>query len=320
MRSASNTGFWPLFIALGAAWGSTYLFIKIAVETLSPFTLVASRLAIGTAVLAVVVIFKRVRMPRDARTYLDLTVLAVLNLVVPFSLTSWGQQSIDSGLASVLNATIPLFTALLAAALLADERLSPAAIAGLVVGFGGVVILTVPSFQGGIHGSVPGEAALLGSSVSYAAAAVYVRRRLGGVDAVAMAFLQVGLAFAAVTLLAFVFEHPLASRVRPETAVSILWLGVVASGLAYIGLFRLIEGWGSTRTSTIAYLLPVVGVALGWSVLGETVDGRVLLGAALVVGGIAIANRTGVPRLFRLGSISRRRASQDRYRAISPND
>lgn len=297
MRPPDRT-FWLLFLALGAAWGSSYLFIAIALRSVGPFTLVATRLAIGTAVLAGFVAGRGVRLPRDARTYVDLAVLAILNLVVPFSLATWGQKSIDSGLASILNATIPLFTVVLAAGLLADERLSLASLAGLVLGFGGVVLLTAPGLAGGIHASVAGEAALLVSSVSYAAANVFVRRRLRGLDPLAMAFFQVGFAFVATAGLALAFERPFANGVGLDAAVSIVWLGVAASGLAYVGLFRLIDGWGSTRSSTVAYALPVVGVALGWAVLGEPIDWRVLLGTACVIGGVALANGAGARRIL----------------------
>ncbi len=293
--------YWSVFVALGLAWGSSYLFIAIAIRDLSPFTLVASRLAIGTAVLAAVMLATRRPLPREPRTYLDVAALAILNLVVPFSLTSWGQQSIDSGLASVLNATIPLFAVILAAFVL-EERVSLADGAGLLIGFLGVVVLTGPSVLSGIGSSVEGEIALLGSSLSYGAAVVFVRRRLDGVDPMGMAFLQVGFAFAMTAALAFGFEHPLAASWRPDTTVSIVALGVFASGLAYVGLFRLIETWGPTRTSTIAYLLPVVGVFLGWAVLGEKVDAGVLGGTALVVAGIALVNGITIPR-----RLSRRR-------------
>ncbi len=307
LPSRPDRTFWLLFLVLGIAWGSTYLFIAIANRDLSPFTLVASRLAIGTAVVGAFLAVHRVPLPREARTYRDLAILAILNLVVPFSLTSWGQQSIDSGLASVLNATIPLFTVILAATLLSDERLSLVGIGGLVAGFGGVVLLTAPSLEGGVHGSVMGELALLLSSASYAAAIVFVRVRLGGVNAMVMAFFQVGFAFAMTAALAFGFERPISelAAARLSTLGSITFLGVAASGLAYVGLFRLVEAYGSTRTSTIAYLLPVVGVFLGWAVLGEVVDVRVIGGTTLVIAGIALANGTGVGRFLKLLALAR---------------
>ncbi len=320
--AAPNRTFWTLFVALGFAWGSTYLFIAIAIRDLSPFTLVASRLAIGTAVLGAIVAAARVPLPRDPGTYRDLAILAILNLVVPYSLTSWGQQSIDSGLASVLNATIPLFTVVLAAMLLRDEPLSLAGVAGLAIGFGGVVLLTAPSLQNGIHGTVEGEAALLLSSAAYGASVVWVRRRLDGVNPLAMAFFQVGFAFVATVPLALAFESPARelAHARPETVLSIVWLGVAASALAYVGLFRMIEGWGSTRSSTIAYILPVVGVFLGWAVLGELVDGRVLLGTALVVGGVALTNGSSPIRLTRLARLDRVRRLARPARLGRPTD
>jgi drug/metabolite transporter (DMT)-like permease len=288
---------WVIFAALGLMWGSSYLFIKIGVETLSPFTLVAARLVVGAILLAAVLAISSQRLPRSRRTYGHLAIMAVLNIVIPFSLITWGEQSIDSALASILNASVPLFTIVLAAIYLTDEPITMNRVVGLLVGFGGVVVLTSPSLTGA-GGSLPGELAMIGSSIAYAAGNVYARRYVRGLHPMITSFFQVFFALLATATLALLFERPFAVSVQPSTIVSVLWLGIFGSALAYLAFFRLHSRWGSTRSSLIAYTLPVVGIVLGFVVLNESIDGRVLVGTALIIGGVALVNsRFGQRRL-----------------------
>lgn len=291
---------WLLFLALGLCWGSSFLFIKIGVESLPPFTLVAGRLAFGSALLLAVLLGARERLPRDRRTYGHLVVMAFLNIVLPFALITWAERSVDSALASILNSTVPLFTIVFAALALHDEPITVNRLAGLVVGFAGVVILTSRSVGAGLSGNGElGELALIAAAVSYGAGNVYARRNVHGLRPMVTSFLQVGLAFIAVAILALVVDRPFGLALRPEALLSIAWLGIVGSGIAYLIFFRLLRTWGSTRTSLVAYLLPIVGIALGVAVLGETVDLPVLGGTALIIGGVALVNsRRGARRLF----------------------
>jgi drug/metabolite transporter (DMT)-like permease len=290
---------WLVFLALGVAWGSSYLFIKIGVETLTPFTLVAGRLAIGTAVLALVMWIRRQALPRRQSAYWHLVVVALLGIVIPFSLITWGEQTIDSGLAAVINGTVPLFAIVFAALLLADEPITINRLAGLVAGFAGVVLLTSPSLADGFGGSLPGQLALLGASISYGAAGVYARRTVRDVPALTSAFLEVGFGFLITLVLAAAFGSPWATRIEPETVLSVVWLGLIGSGLAFLAFFFLLGRWGATRTALVAYLLPVVGLILGVLVLREVVTLPMLIGTALIIGGIALANsRYGHRRLI----------------------
>ena len=291
---------WLLFLSLGFFWGSSYLFIKIGVETLTPFTLIAGRLLIGSLLLGGVLLVAREPLPRDPRIYGHLVVMALLNIVIPFSLITWGEQSIDSALASILNATVPLFTIVFAALVMADEAITVNRLVGLGVGFAGVLLLTSPSLTGtGVGGSLAGQLALVGSSVAYAAGNVYARRMVHGQRPMIQAFFQVFFALVVMLALAGTFEHPLALPWQPSSVLSIVWLGLLGSGLAYLFFFRLLAHWGSTRSSLVAYLLPVVGIVLGIAVLHETLDVRVLFGTILVVGGVALVNsRYGRRRLI----------------------
>ena len=209
---------WLLFIVLGFMWGSSYLFIKIGVDAgLPPFTLIAMRLGIGLVLLAAVVVAARESLPRDPRTYGHLIVMGAVNIAIPFSLITWAELTVDSALAAILNAAVPLFVILIAAVFLRDERITFNRLAGLAVGFIGVVILVGFDPAKLASGNLAGEIALIGSTLSYACGAVYAKRNIHGLRPMIPAIFQVGFAFAMVTVLAFVFERPIdvVSRITP---------------------------------------------------------------------------------------------------------
>ena len=281
-------------------WGSSYLFIRIGVdEGLRPLTLVMLRLLLGVLVLGAVVLLMRQQLPRERRILGHLVVMAVLNIVVPFWLITFGEQTVNSSLASILNATVPLFTIILAASFLHDEPITVNRLVGLVVGFAGVVLLTSRGMGAATPGGGIGELALIGSSVSYAAGNVYARRNMRGVAPLAVAVCQVGIAFLITTILAFAIEDPLSATLTPTAIFAVIWLGLLGSGLAYLVFFRMLSRWGSTRTSLVAYVLPIWGIALGVLVLQETIDTAVLAGTVLIIGGVALVSaRYGARRLF----------------------
>ena len=290
---------WLIFLALGLMWGSSYLFIKIGVETLEPFTLIALRLGIGLTVLVTVVALAREPLPRSARMYGHLFVMSIVSVALPFFLITFAEQTTDSALAAIFGASVPLFVIVIAAIFLHDEPITVNRLAGLAIGFAGVVILVSPSLAA-VSGSNPiGEIALIGSSLSYAAGGVYARRNVRELRPMIPAVFQVGFAFVITAVLALLLERPFETVVRPDTVISVLWLGILGSGLAYLAFFRLLGRWGATRTSLVAYLLPVVGIVLGVLVLSEQMDARILLGTAFVIGGVALVNsRFGQRRLF----------------------
>jgi len=290
---------WLLFVLLGFFWGSSYLFIKIGVEAgLQPFTLVTLRLLIGFALLVSVAAAARVRLPRRLGTYGHLLVIAVLSVGLPFSLISWAEQSVDSTLAAVINGAVPLFVIVIAATTLPDEPFTRARVAGLLIGFVGVAILVGfdPAVLAGT--AVLPALALMGSSVSYAAGGVYARRFLNDVRPMINALFEVGFALVIVGVLAFFLDGPISLPAQADAWLAVIWLGLLGSGLAFLTFFRLLGRWGATRTSLVAYLLPIFGIVLGALVLGEAVGLRLVIGTALVIGGIAIVNlRPRVPSL-----------------------
>ncbi|MBA2634121.1 MAG: DMT family transporter [Chloroflexi bacterium] len=291
---------WLLFILLGFLWGSSYLFIKIGVDAgLQPFTLVAMRLLVGFALLGVVVAAARERLPRNPRMYGHLLVMAAFSVAIPFSLITWAEQSVDSTLASVLNGSVPLFVIVIAAVFLRDEPISVNRLAGLALGFIGVAILVGFDPADLVGGNLTAKLALIGSSLSYAIGGVYARRMVHGLRPMIPALFQVGFALVMVAVLALIFERPLRIPLRPDAILAIIWLGLLGSGAAYLLFFRLLGNWGATRTSMVAYLLPVFGIVLGAVVLAEEIDAGLLVGTALVIGGIALVNaRWGSRPLF----------------------
>ena len=289
---------WLIFIGLGLMWGSSYLFIMLGLDTLTPFTLVAVRLLIGGLLLGAVVLVAREPAPRDRRTYGHLAVMSVLNIVLPFSLITWAELAVPSSLASILTATVPLFVIIIAAVALRDEPITLNRVGGLGIGFAGVVLLTARGPMAGDGGLLP-QLALLGAAASYGAGAVYTRRNVHGLRPMVPAAFQVGFAFVIAGTLALVFERPFDLRPDAIGIASVVWLGLFGSGLAYLAFFRLIGTWGATRTSMVAYLMPLVGIGLGVMVASEPISLQMVIGTVLIIGGVALVNaRIGQRRLF----------------------
>lgn len=290
---------WIVLLVLGLMWGTSYAFIKLGVETLPTFTLIAVRLAIGFALLATVVFVARESLPRNPRIYAHLLVMAVINIVIPFTLITHAQQSVDSSIAAILNGAVPLIVIVLAALVFHDEPITLSRAVGVIVGYVGVVVLVLPGLASASSSALDGELALLGSTVAYAIGAVYSRRNIRGLRPMIPALFQVSFALVIVTVLAFTFEEPLAVAWNPDAFVAVAWLGVLGSGVAYLLQFRLLSRIGATGTSQLAYILPVVGIVTGALMFGEQVDARVVAGTALIIGGIALVNsRYGQRRIF----------------------
>jgi drug/metabolite transporter (DMT)-like permease len=291
---------WGLFLALGLMWGTSYLFIKIGVETLPTFTLIAVRLGIGLVFLATVVGLARERLPRDPKIYGHLLVMSLVNIALPFALITSAEHSVDSAVAAILNGGVPLFTIVIAALFLHDEPITVNRIFGLLIGYAGVILLVARGLgSGGGEGAISGELALLGSTASYGAGAVYARRNVRGLRPMIPALFQVGFAFVITSTIALLIERPFDVVWTGRSIFAVVWLGLLGSGLAYLCFFRLLQTWGATRTTMVAYLLPIVGIIAGALVLNEVVDAGILVGTALVIGGVALVNsRFGHRRLF----------------------
>lgn len=288
-------------IMLGTLWGSSYLYIRVAVEGMSPFMVVAARLFFGAILLLAVIRIWGMTFPRSRTMWLHLVVMAIIGNVIPWSLISWAGQHIDSSLSAVLNSTTPFFTILFAVAALGTERLTAPRIGGVILGFTGVAVLTGANVTDLASASVQGQAAVLFSSVCYGLAFAYARRFVRG-EAIVLAGCQIGLAFLIVSPLALIFGNPLGADLTVTRVGAVLALGLLTSGLAYILYYRLINDVGATMASYATYLIPIVGLFLGWLVMNEQVTGQSLVGVAFILTGLAVAtilHRDPAPQLAR---------------------
>jgi drug/metabolite transporter (DMT)-like permease len=300
MTAQSSRLDWLIFLLLGFFWGSSYLFIKIGVDNgLQPFTLIMFRLLIGFILLATVVALAREPLPRDPRQYGHLAVMGTINIAIPFALITFAEQTVDSSLAAVINGAVPLFVIVIAAIFLAGETITVNRLAGLAVGFVGVALIVGLDVTDLSSSSAIGELALIGATISYAFGAVYARAHVHGLRPMIPALFQVFFGLVVTAVLAFVFEHPLAAVPAPDAIFAVVWLGLLGSGLAYLAFFRTLQRWGATRTSLVAYLLPVYGIALGALVRAEPIAPTTLIGTVLIIAGIALVNaRVGTRVLF----------------------
>lgn len=290
------------YLALALTWGMSFLFIKIGLEGLVPGQVVLARMALGTITLAVVVAIRRQHLPRDPAVWGHLAVVGLLLCVLPFLLFSWAELRIPSGLASVLNATTPLMTILVSSVALRTERLGLARAVGLVVGFAGVIIVFVP--WGGdaagvlLGGDLLAKGACLAAALCYGMAFTWLRRFVAprGLPAIPTAFVQVGLG----TLMLLPLTPWLAAApftLTPRVVGSMLGLGVLGTGLAYIWNTTVVNNWGAVRASTVTYLVPLVGVVAGAVVLGERVAASSIVGGLAIITGVVTGNDGWKPLL-----------------------
>ncbi len=288
---------WGAFLLLAAAWGASFLWIKIVVQEIGPVTLVALRLLIAAAGLMIVMTVRRPRVPRERSEWLALAAVGLTNPALPFVLISWGEQFIESGVAAILNGATPLFTLLIAHAFLRDERISLPKVAGLLSGLVGVVLLVSRDLGADVFASsLLGQLAVLAAAASYAVSSVVSRRYLVRVSPLVQAFVAMTFADLLIWLAALGFESPVRLPRLPLSWLGLVWLGLLGTFLAYLLFFYLIQSVGATRTMMVTYLLPVIGVSLGVIFLRERLDWPLAAGTLLVVGGVWIVNarwRTG---------------------------
>ncbi|WP_425561226.1 DMT family transporter [Microbacterium deminutum] len=278
------------FVLAGIVWGSSFLFMKVALEGLSPGQVAWSRLMLGGLTLGLIVLLRREHLPRRLRIWGHMTVLAVTFCVAPYLLFSWAQQHVTSGLASIYNATTPIMTAVMAGLLFRVERLKAVQVAGIMVGILGVVVIIAP-WQGlDFSQGVVAQFAILGATACYGFSFAYMRRFVSdtGMTALVFSFLNIGIgALIMLGLTPVVALAPVA--LDPWIIASVVLLGCLGTGLAYIWNQNTVRAWGPTRASTVTYITPIVGVVLGVLVLGETVSWNEPVGALVVFLGILLA-------------------------------
>ncbi|MEM7224866.1 MAG: DMT family transporter [Pseudomonadota bacterium] len=281
---------WLMLGALVAMWGSSFLFTKIAVDALDPGTIVFARLGIGAGLLLAVVLVLGKRFPKSWRAWGFFLAMAVMGNALPFFLITWGQQGIDSGVAGILMAIMPLSTLVLAHFLVAGERLTPLRGLGFLVGFGGIVVLIGPDTLlklEGEGGALLSQLSVLGGALCYAVNTIIARRRPAS-DHTAAA--------AGVMLLAFALSVPvlgpelsLPGELPLGAALAVGALGLFSTALATVVYLNLIMLAGPSFVALLNYLIPLWAVLLGMLLLGERPGWSALLALALVLGGIGLS-------------------------------
>jgi drug/metabolite transporter (DMT)-like permease len=275
---------------LASIWGCSFLFIKVALEGMSATQVVLGRIVLGTVAIVAWVAIRREPLPRSAAVWGHVAVMAVISNVVPFLGFAWGEEhGATSGLAGIYNATTPLWTLVFVMLALPSERPTRARIAGLCLGFTGVVVVLAPwRSLNGAH--LQGQLACLGAGACYGVAFVYTRRFLSGRAApIGLATSQLLCASVEIALVSpFVATGHVS--LPPRVWLSVLALGAAGTGLAYVIYYGLIRDVGATSASTVTYLVPLVAVSLGALALGESLRWNDFAGAVVVLVGILLAD------------------------------
>jgi drug/metabolite transporter (DMT)-like permease len=285
---------WACLVLLSILWGGSFFFSKIAVQVLPPFTVVLVRVGLAALALRFYLAVSGIAVPRGRQVWLAFAGMGLLNNVIPFALIFWGQQSIASGLASILNATTPVFSILVAHALTQDERITPAKLAGVALGIAGVVLLMGADALHGSQRSLLAMLACLGAALSYGFASVFGRRfRRMGIAPATGAFGQVCASTALMLPVALAADQPWRLPL-PALPVwgALAGLALLSTALAYVLFFRILGRAGATNISLVTLLVPVSAILLGGLILGERLTPAQFGGMALIaLGLVAIDGR-----------------------------
>ena len=289
IRTVMNRSDWTTLVTLALIWGAAFMFIGIAVREVPPLTYVLLRLSIATAALWLYVAWRREPIGLPRSVWGSIIVLALLNNAIPFVLFGWGQTRIASGLASILNATTPIWGVVVAHLFTGDEKMSGRKLAGVLLGFGGVTLMIGPAVLANVGGDAVAQLACVTAALCYALAGVWARRyRAMGLPPVSVTTGQLTAGAVIMLPLALLVDQPWTHALPSLKALAaITALAVVCSAFAYILYFRLIDRAGATNALLVTLLVPPVAILLGVAFLGETLHGRDLLGLALIALGLA---------------------------------
>lgn len=300
---------WLMLLTLALIWGGSFFFIGVAIRSLPPFTLVLLRLALAALTLNIVARMIGIGLPRTWHQWRPFFALGLIMCALPFCLISWGQTRISSALASILNATTPLFTLVMAHFLTADEKLTRPRLIGVLLGVAGIVVMIGADALRGIGGQAMAQFAVLGAAMSYAFAGVTGRsvQRDRGLSPLITATMSLTCAALLVLPAALIFDQPWRLPL-PGPAVwgSVLSLAVISTALAYILYFRLLSTAGAVNLTLVTFLVPVTAIFLGTMFLHERLSANHFAGMALIAAGLLVIDGRLVRRLpLRADSLSR---------------
>jgi drug/metabolite transporter (DMT)-like permease len=283
---------WAMLSALSLLWGGSFLFGAIAVVEVPPLTLAWARVAVAAVALAATAALVGVRLPRDGASWRRFALMGLLNNAIPFSLIFWGQTRLGAGIASILNATTPLFTVLVAHVATADERLTPARLAGVLAGLAGVATMLAPALEGGFAGPALADLACAAAAFSYALAGVY-GRRFRDLPALVPATGQLAASAVLLAPAAGIAAMTMPGFPSATAASAVLALALASTALAYLLYFRILARAGATNLLLVTFLIPASAITLGIVLLGERLALRHWLGLALI--GLGLAAIDGRP-------------------------
>jgi drug/metabolite transporter (DMT)-like permease len=280
---------WTTLGALSLLWGGSFFFLHLALESLPPFTIVLARVGFAAILLYAFMRLTGHRLPSGGAIWLSFFVVAFFANALPFVMFAYAQQSITSGLASIFNATTPLWGVVVAHFFTKDERATPGRLAGLALGIAGVATMTGSDALKGLGSNILGEAACLVATLAYAISGVYSRRfKPLGIQPLAIATGQLAAAAIIILPFAIIFEQPWTFPMPSGRSImGIVGIVTLSTAFAYILFFRLIASAGASNTLLVTFLIPVWAIFLGVVVLGETLALKHIAGMALIALGLA---------------------------------
>lgn len=307
IRTLMNKSDWLTLLALAVIWGAAFLFISVAVHEVAPLTYVWLRLTIAAVAMWLFLWWRGESAGLPRKVWGSILVLALFNNAIPFVLFGWGQTHIASGLASILNATTPIWGVVVAHLFTSDEKLTGRKLAGVLLGFGGVTVMIGPALLGSIGNNVFAQLACVTAALCYAFAGVWARRfRAMGLSPMSVTTGQLTAGALVMLPIAMSMDRPWMDALPSLKAIgAIAALAIVCSAFAYILYFRLIDRAGATNALLVTLLVPPVAIFFGSLVLNEVIEPRDFVGLALIALGLAAIDG----RLLRL--VSRRAARQE---------
>jgi drug/metabolite transporter (DMT)-like permease len=289
IQKQMDAGEWGMLVALSLLWGGSFFFIGIAVKELPPVTIVTLRVSMAAVALLIVCRIMGLHLPRQWAVWRAFFGMGLLNNIIPFCLIVWGQTHIASGLASILNATTPLFTVIVAHFLTADEKMTGNKLAGVLIGFVGVATMIGPAAFGGAASSLWGQIAILGAAISYSFAGIFGRRfKAMGVPPLMTTTGQISSSTLMLIPAALLIDKPW-TLAMPSLGTwgALIGIALLSTALAYLIFFRILATAGATNLALVTFLIPVSAILLGSLILGEQLEIKHFAGMAMIAAGLA---------------------------------